>query len=283
MMSKKILLISAILCCSMFFSSCGNKITAHTVKKDIKAYAKKEALLPEQDIDILITSNLNQIDSSAINAIGNIKKEMIASGKSVLLVDNGDMVSINDANLGLDRIALMNEAEYDLASYGDSDFVFGIQAMYNMTNSSLFPHVCCNFFKTTLDVDFSYFSSYQILDIAGVKVAFIGIVNPNIINEDNKVEFLNDRTGKFLYFFKGENNPYELYSEIQNKINEASLEADYVIGLCHMGDSIITSSEIKNNTVGLDAIIDEGNPNEYMTLTIGADGIISSPSWQSLQ
>ncbi len=182
---------------------------------------------------------------------------------NALLVDAGDHIQ-GTAYGGMDNgatiIELMNAAGYDLATLGNHEFDYGMEGAMNAIASADFPYVSCNFYyEENGVVGDNVLDSYKVFEINGVRIAFVGITTPESIYKSTP-KYFQDEDGNYIYGIAGGSDGSELYAYVQEAINAASQEADYVIALGHLGvdpSSVPwTSEEVIANTTGLDAFID---------------------------
>ncbi|MCD7844234.1 MAG: bifunctional metallophosphatase/5'-nucleotidase, partial [Clostridiales bacterium] len=183
--------------------------------------------------------------------------------ENVLLIDAGDHLQ-GTAYGGMDNgatiIEIMNAMGYDLATLGNHEFDYGMEGALNAIEWANFPYVSCNFYHIEDGVvGENVLDSYQVFEVDGVKIAFVGITTPESISKSTP-KYFQDDDGNYIYGIAGGTDGQELYSAVQEAIDAASQEADYVIALGHLGvDSSSTpwtSEEVIANTTGLDAFID---------------------------
>ncbi|MDE6259694.1 MAG: 5'-nucleotidase C-terminal domain-containing protein [Oscillospiraceae bacterium] len=182
---------------------------------------------------------------------------------NVLLVDAGDHIqgtAFGGMDSGATIIKLMNAAGYDLATLGNHEFDYGMQGCMNAVDWAEFPYVSCNFYheKDGVAGD-SVLDSYKVFEVAGTKIAFIGITTPESFTKSTPAYF-QDGNGNYIYGIAGGNDGAALYAAVQTAIDAASKEADVVIALAHLGSDPSsqpwTSEDVIANTTGLDAFID---------------------------
>ena len=182
---------------------------------------------------------------------------------NVLLVDAGDHIqgtAYGGMDSGATIIKLMNAAGYDLATLGNHEFDYGMQGCMNALDWAEFPYVSCNFYhEANGKVGDSVLDSYKVFEVAGTKIAFIGITTPESFTKSTPAYF-QDGNGNYIYGIAGGNDGAALYSAVPTAIDAASKEADIVIALGHLGvdpaSQPWTSEEVIANTTGLDAFID---------------------------
>ena len=182
---------------------------------------------------------------------------------NALLVDAGDHIQ-GTAYGGLDKgetiIKLMNAAGYDAATLGNHEFDYGMEGCMQAIEWAQFPYLSCNFYHEKDGVAGDpVLDSYKVFEVDGVKVAFVGVTTPESFTKSTPAYF-QDENGNYIYGIAGGEDGSALYAAVQTAIDAASKEADYVIGLGHLGDDPSskpwTSEEVIANTTGLDAFID---------------------------
>lgn len=227
---------------------------------------------------------------------------------NTLLVDAGDHIqgtAYGSLDNGHTILELMNAAGYDAATLGNHEFDYGMDGCLNAIAQAAVPYLSCNFYHEENGVvGENVLDSYQIFTVGGMKIAFVGITTPESFTKSTPAYF-QDENGNYIYGIAGGADGETLYSAVQKAIDEASAQADVVIGLGHLGDDPSsqpwTSSEVIAHTSGLDAFIDghshstipcrevddrDGNPvvltqtGRYLAdigqMTIEADGTIST-------
>lgn len=182
---------------------------------------------------------------------------------NALLVDAGDHIqgtAYGSMDKGKTIIELMNAAGYDLATLGNHEFDYGMEGAMNAMEWADFTYVSCNFYHEKDGVrGENVLDSYKVFDVNGVKIAFVGITTPESFTKSTPAYF-QDEDGNYIYGIAGGTDGKDLYADVQKAIDAASKEADYVIGLGHLGvdesSKPWTSKEVIANTTGLDAFID---------------------------
>lgn len=264
-----------------------------------------------EEITILYTNDVHcGLDTFiGYDGLALLKNAYTAAGKNVLLVDSGDALqgeNIASLTHGSAIIDIMNEVGYDVAVPGNHDFDYGVDNLLELSQKANFDYVSCNFMNLGADLDGQLvFQPYVIKEIAGLKIAFVGICTPTTITTSTPTHFMDDNDNYIYGFAQDETGEY-LYEMVQLAVDQARSEgADYVIALSHLGSeeaaSPWTSSEVINNTRGIDAFLD-GHSHSLMEeewvknldgqnvlltqtktkleyvgcLTIGSDGSLSS-------
>lgn len=180
-----------------------------------------------------------------------------------LLVDAGDHIqgtAYGSLDNGHTILELMNAAGYDAATLGNHEFDYGMDGCLNAIAQANFPYLSCNFYHEENGVvGENVLDGYQIFTVGGMKIAFVGITTPESFTKSTPAYF-QDENGNYLYGIAGGSDGEALYSAVQKAIDEASAQADVVIGLGHLGDDPSsrpwTSPEVIAHTSGLDAFID---------------------------
>lgn len=182
----------------------------------------------------------------------------------VLLIDAGDHIQ-GTAYGGMDDgkmvTTLMKAAGYDLATLGNHEFDYGMLTALDTILNRGISYVSCNFYSEENGVrKENVVDSYKIFEIAGKKVAFVGITTPESFTKSSPAYF-QDENGNYIYGISGGSDGEALYKDVQNAIDLAREEgADYVIALGHLGvdpsSSPWRSTDVIAHTSGLDAFID---------------------------
>ena len=278
------------------------------------AMAAEETSPAEGDVVVLYTNDVHTyIDNNVGEGNENgLTYSKVAAYKdsldNALLVDAGDHIqgtAYGSMDKGATIIELMNAAGYDVATLGNHEFDYDMEGALAAIEAADFPYVSCNFYHEENGVKGdNVLDSYVVLEVNGVKIAFVGITTPESFTKSTPAYFQDD-AGNYIYGIAGGEDGSELYEAVQAAIDAASAEADYVIGLGHLGvdpsSKPWTSEEVIANTTGLDAFIDghsqttmemqevadaEGNTvvltqtGEYLNalgqMTISADGTITT-------
>lgn len=202
----------------------------------------------------------NEVDGLSYANLKALKDDLISQGENVLLVDDGDHAqgTIYSAyHDGEEMIKLMNVTGYDLATLGNHEFDYGQYQAFKLMDLADYDYVSCNFYTTSDNK--LVLEPYKVLEAGDLKIAFIGITTPETITKSTPTYF-QDETGNYIYGIYSGKDGQELYDSVQSAIDSAKKEADVVIGLGHLGveagSSPYTSTDVIQNTTGLDAFID---------------------------
>ncbi len=194
-----------------------------------------------------------------------------------LLIDAGDAVQgdvIGTLSKGEYVTDIMNYLGYDLATFGNHEFDYGMeQALHIANDLAKFPYVSCNF--VSLETGKPVTKAYEVFEVKGVKIAFVGVTTPETFVKSTPTYF-QDEDGNYIYSFCEGNNGKDLYNAVQKAVDAASAEADYVICVGHLGDDPEsqpwTSVEVIANTTGVDAFIDGHSHGKYSKTVKNANG-----------
>lgn len=224
----------------------------------------------EADIVILYT---NDVHTYIDNAVGEGNENELTYSKvaalkdslnNSILVDAGDHIqgtAFGSMDNGKTIIKLMNAAGYDVATLGNHEFDYNMAGCLNAIAAADFPYISSNFYHEKDGITGNtVLNSYQIIEKAGKKIAFVGITTPESFTKTTPAYF-QDENGNYIYGIAGGNDGSALYDAVQKGINDAQAAgADYIIALGHLGidpsSSPWTSKEVIANTSGLDAFID---------------------------
>ncbi len=182
---------------------------------------------------------------------------------NVLLVDAGDHIqgtAYGSMDKGRTIIDLMNAAGYDVATLGNHEFDYGMEGCMNAIEWAEFPYISCNFYEEADGVKGdNVLDAYKVFELGGQKIAFIGVTTPESFTKSTP-SYFQDEDGNYIYGIAGGEDGTDLYETVQEAIDEASAEADVIIGLGHLGVDPAsrpwTSEEVIANTTGFDAFID---------------------------
>lgn len=215
-------------------------------------------------IDNVIKDDEDQVvgDGLRFSKIAAMVNDMRNDGENVLLVDAGDEIQGNvygSMDEGATIIDIMNQTGYQLATPGNHEFDYGVTQFLKIAEQAKFPYVTCNFHAT--DGSQLKLSDSQIFEIAGKKVAFVGISTPETISSSTPTYFQNEK-GEFIYTVDGEDDPKEMYARVQESVDAVKDQADYIIALGHLGatenekSAGISSEDVIQHVSGLNAFID---------------------------
>ena len=263
-------LLALAMCVSLF--GCGSEKPAETTAPVVTeapavetttAVETTEATEPTEDVVILYTNDIHTyIDGPlSYDVLAGLKSQLESVYGNVLLVDAGDAVqgtAYGSMDCGETIVKLMNAAGYDLATLGNHEFDYGMDGAMNVINWAEFPYVSCNFYHEKDGVKgANVLAPYEIFEIGGRKIAFIGITTPESFTKSTPAYF-QDEEGNYIYGISGGEDGAALYADVQAAID--AVDADVVIALGHLGDDPAsqpwTSEEVIANVTGLDAFID---------------------------
>lgn len=221
----------------------------------------------EHDIYILYTNDVHcNIDGENIGYAGvkALRNEYANNHTYVSLVDCGDSVEGNaygEYREGYEIIMLMNDCEYDVAAFGNQDFDYGVQRVKEMAEQANFPIVCCNMDYIGKGTNpLKGIEPYVIKKYGHTKVAFIGVMTPDILTEGKPAYEALLEDGELAYHFCEGNDGQDLYDRVQKTVDKVRKKVDYVILLSHLGietkSEPYTSFEVIANTSGIDVVID---------------------------
>ena len=236
--------------------------TASAKTASAEAGQSATAKAPSDEIVILYTNDVHCGVSDNIGYTGlvEVKNALEAAGRRVLMVDSGDYIqgdTIGIINSGSYLVDIMNECGYTLATIGNHEFDYGVENLLMLKEQAKFPVICCNF--TDLDGNL-LFDPYEIIEVNGVKLAFIGVVTPTALTTTNPIHF-KDEDGNFKYDFKQGEDGTAFYDCVQKYVNEVRQQgADYVIVLGHLGNEEFSkpfmSADLIENTSGIGILLD---------------------------
>ena len=233
-----------------------------------KKKEEEPEVVPEpeiQDIVILFTGDVHCgiEDDIGYAGLAAYKKEMEELTPNVLLVDTGDFVDgdiIGAVSKGMYIIDIMNEVGYDYITLGNHEFG-ALDVCQARTEAIDAKIIVSNMEYTGSSTGYNLLSDttrYEIVEIGGRKIGFIGICTPESITKSQPRFF--KENGEWVYTFHHETTEdfYGYITQVAQEVRDAG--ADYVIALSHLGDdpaaSPWTSVETAENTKGIDVFLD---------------------------
>lgn len=250
--------------------------TAVAFADDEKEGGEKKETAATEGITILYTNDVHTYIDNTRDVTGSDGEESKVPGlrystvaalkdsyENVLLVDAGDHIqgtAYGQMDKGATITKLMNATGYDVATLGNHEFDYGMDGCMAAIEGAEFPYVSCNFYhEKDGKAGDSVLDSYEVFEVDGKKIAFVGITTPESFTSSTPAYFQDDK-GNYIYGIAGGKDGADLYAAVQKAIDSASKEADYVIALGHLGvdpsSAPWTSKEVIANTTGLDAFID---------------------------
>jgi 5''-nucleotidase/2'',3''-cyclic phosphodiesterase and related esterases len=212
--------------------------------------------------DQVMNKEKTEVTNIGYSAVAAYKKAMQEQYTNVALVDAGDHsqgAPLGTLTKGTALIDIMNHVGYDFAAIGNHEFDYDMAQLLTNINSASYQYLSCNFTKadgTAID----NIKPYAVKDFNGTKVAFVGITTPESFTKSTPTYF-QDSNGNYLYSFAEGNNGQDLYTKVQQAIDDAKAEgAQYVVALSHLGtdaeSSPWTSKEVIANTTGFNVVLD---------------------------
>lgn len=219
-------------------------------------------------VTILHTNDSHtHVDDAAVafSSIAAEVRQRRAAGENVILADAGDFVqgtAMGGYDGGRSVIEIMNATGYQVACPGNHEFDYGIKTFFENARLAKFPLVSCNFIRHAVagDAGTLQLPRYAVVKAGDVKVAFVGVCTPTTLVSSKPTTFLDStRTYREWDFIAGEDGK-ALYTAVQNAVNDAAREADYVVVIGHLGVSPdcarYMSTDVIANTTNFVALID---------------------------
>ena len=226
---------------------------------------------------ILFTSDVHthierELESDSLKKFGlqdiaDYKQQMITQfgAGNVVLADNGDYsqgAPIGTLTKGVGPIKSMVAAGYDIETIGNHEFDFGMEQF--LENAKDLNIVSSNFKKNKGTIEEpqweSVFDAYQMKNLGGRKVAFIGLSTPETFTKSTPIYF-QDEDGNYIYSFCEGKDGQDLYDNVQASINAAKANgAELVVALSHLGTDDQSepwrSTDVISKVSGLDLVLD---------------------------
>ena len=200
------------------------------------------------------------------------KKELESEYDNVFLVDSGDSIQgapIGSISKGQEITRFMNYVGYDVATLGNHEFDFGVDALTDCVEAFDGQYVCANF--CTPD-GLPILDAYRILDAGDIKIGLLGAVTPEVFAKTSLHDVVNE-SGEPMYNFFYDDTEDKLCEALQNCIDELHAQgADYIFLLSHLGNAgSITpqykTAEVLANLSGLTMVLD-GHSHETCSITL---------------
>ena len=168
-------------------------------------------------------------------------------GVTSFLVDGGDTIQgtiLSDDLYNKEEgehpvITAMNFMGYDAMTLGNHEFNFGLELVDRIQSQADFPLLAAN--VTVKDTGEQFVGDYTIVERDGIKLAIIGVTNPNIpIWDDEKVASLD----------------FEALSDAVGRcIDQIGDQADIIMVSCHTG--LVAEFDEENDTDAAQTILDD--------------------------
>ena len=229
------------------------------------------------DIVILYTGDVHcGVDQGfGYAGVQQIRDYLIAEGNDVILVDNGDSTRgepIGTVTKGEAITDLMNKLGYGVAIPGNHEFDYGMDTFLALAEKADFPYISCNFNYKGEPV----FEPYVIRELAGKKVAFVGVTTPKTITSSTPAYF-RDENGEFVYGFCQDETGEGVYGAVQAAADAARAEgAEYVVVMAHLGNEANcmpwTYADVISHTAGIDVLLDGHSHDTDQVVMKNAEG-----------
>ncbi len=186
-----------------------------------------------------------------IASLVNEVKKMRAINKNTLFVAGGDLFQGSaESNLlyGKPVAACLKEAGLLASAIGNHEFDWGVNRILGWAADGGFEFLAANIYDRNTNQPVSYAKPYKIVEVAGVKIAFIGLTTP-----ETAFKTLPENV-KDLEF----KDPVIILDQYTKEVREKG--ADIVIALTHLGAEVDKSGAVTGelaalgNVQGLDGI-----------------------------
>ena len=152
---------------------------------------------------------------------------------NVLLVCGGDIFSGNPVvdnhpQKGFPMIDIMNVVGFDVSVIGNHEFDYGELILKDRFNQSNFSWICAN--VNTSNSNISKPNAYKTIEVNGLKITFLGLVETNG-KDDDIIPSTHPWRVKNLTFERFENS---IVKYVNLKDNQ---QADLLVALTHLGES----------------------------------------------
>jgi 2',3'-cyclic-nucleotide 2'-phosphodiesterase (5'-nucleotidase family) len=185
---------------------------------------------------------------------------------------SGNPVVDNYPEKGFPIIDIMNQVGFDISVLGNHEFDYGESILTDRINQANFDWVCANVNMGNSDIPQS--SPYKTINIADLKVTFLGLIETN--GSDN-ITILSTHPGRVRNLtFERPENIIDQYADVKAREN-----SDLYIALTHLGynsGSSLGDSQIATQYPFFDLIIG-GHSHQRIESTINGIPIFQSGSY----
>ena len=199
-------------------------------------------------INILHTNDIHG-DATNISYVAKYKQET----ENAILVDGGDATqgkSLATYTKGDALIQLMNASKYDLSTFGNHEYDYGLEQLMTNVENAEFPFVAANVVKKSggllLETEEDN-GGYKIIEKAGKKIGFFGLSTVETAYKTNP-ENVKDLTIE---------PEIETAKKVVDELEEQ--DCDLIVALVHMGidkESNPKSTDLAEQVDGIDLVID---------------------------
>ncbi|HYH04513.1 MAG TPA: metallophosphoesterase, partial [Bacillota bacterium] len=195
--------------------------------------------------------------AAGLAKVASVVKETRSQNPNTILVDNGDTIQDNMAELFNGdpvhpMILAMNELHYDTWTLGNHEFNFGLDLLNRAIKGSKATVLAGNIYMKNGK---KFVNGYKIVTVGGVRVAIIGMTNPHI----PRWEASTPDNFKGLTFADPVVETQKIIKVVKSK------KVDLIIGVMHLGPA----SEYGMAASSVKAIA-EANP-EFAAIVAGHD------------
>lgn len=226
--------------------------------------------------------------SRGLAQVATLVKHLRASQPNTLLVDCGDAFQGTPLAYVAARmhpkepnpiVTVMNLMGYDALAVGNHEFNFGLETLWRLKEQARFPWLAANLTGYYHDSRRS-FPPYVIRDVAGVRVAVLGMVTPAIPNWEVREHY---RGYRF----------HDLIKTAREYVPELRRRADVVLLMVHagLGRDPVTAEptpglpgedavwELAEQVQGIDAIIFGHSHQELAGLDVNGVRLVQPKNW----
>ncbi|QTD40798.1 5'-nucleotidase C-terminal domain-containing protein [Sporosarcina sp. Te-1] len=163
--------------------------------------------------------------SGSLTQLFTIIKDVREQNPNTILLDNGDLIQDNSAELFNDQpesplTKALNEMEFDAWSFGNHEFNFGVETLERVSGQFQGVKLAGNIYRENGE---RFLPAYTIFEKDGVKIAVIGMVTPLIVEFEKGTDHLDGLVVK---------NPVD---ETKKVVKELEGKVDVMVGVMHMG------------------------------------------------
>lgn len=225
---------------------------------------KKLTLLHSNDIHgDFLAENVEQRQVGGVSLLSGYIEKVRSEEKNVLYAIAGDVFSgsvIDSEYKGMSSIHILNVLAPDVMTLGNHEIDYGISHLLFIEKCANFPIVSANIYVK--HVNTRLFRPYEIIELDGMKILFIGIITEVLMDKAK-----DDEVGEFIYITKA-------VREVEKICNAYhSEDIDLTVLLTHIGiEEDKKLAEALDPDLGVDLILG-GHTHTLMSEPIVVNGI----------
>lgn len=242
-----------------FRSSAARPFVAYAQREEPTSPRRQAAITILQINDVYSTVPIDGVGGLA--RVATIKKELIAAGRTPILMMGGDFLSSSVASSvfkGEQMIEALNAAGLDITAFGNHEFDFGVDLLLTRMKQSKWQWVNANLIDRQTGRLVGDTPPFVIREVNGLKLGVLGLC---IIDEGMGTPDLRTRLQML--------DPIEMAAKYVPEMRQAG--ADIIVALTHL--RIRTDQALAERVPGIDVIV--GGHEHYPLTVVSGQTLIS--------